>query len=72
MKTFDEVQAETETFGDVFLSTDFKLAVEAGDFIPYDGMGYFHDGENETDYCVWAVEDEAEFDKYPYVIWYNR
>lgn len=71
MKTFEQVEQETK-WGDVFTSADFKKEAEKGNFIPYDGNGYFHDGEKETDYCIWCVEDEAEFDKYPYVIWYNK
>ena len=69
MKTIAEIQKET--FAHVFTSAQFKFEVEVGNFIPYDGVGYFHDGENETDYCVWAC-DEKDFEKYPYVIWYNR
>ena len=71
MKTVEQIQKEIP-YGDVFISTEFKRYAEDGYFIPYDGFGYFHDGENETDYCVWDVEDEAEFDKYPYVVWYNK
>ena len=71
MKTIEQIQQEIP-YGDVFISTEFKHDAENGYFIPYDGIGYFHDGENEIDYCVWDVEDEAEFNKYPYVIWYNK
>lgn len=71
MKTPEQIEKEIN-FCDVFTSTEFKHAAETGGFIPYDGIGFFHDGENETNYCVWDVEDPDDFDKYPYVCWYNR
>ena len=71
MKTIEQIQKEIP-YGDVYLSNQFRLDAEDGYFIPYEGVGYFHDGENETDYCVWDVKQEIEFNKYPYVVWYIK
>ena len=42
--------------------------------IPYDGFGYYHDGENETKEMVsFDYEDVLKYvEKYPYVCWYNN
>ena len=52
MKTKEQVQAETTCGGVVFTLDEFCDAVEQGSFNSYDGLGYFHDGEVETDMCV--------------------
>lgn len=69
MKTIDQIQDEIG-FGNVYTSKDFAEDVESGGFIPYDGTGYYHDGEQETDICVWS--DLSLLHKYPYVCWYNK
>lgn len=77
MKTKEQVQKET-TIGDVFKTADFTEHIIDGLFIPYDGYGFFHDGEKNTDINVWDATtgeyrwDLAKTNKYPYVIWFNR
>lgn len=72
MKSKEQVQKETK-YGDVYTLEEFIEYVEDGSFIPYDGVGYFHDGEKETDRCVWDDNVTVEeVKKYPYVCWYNR
>jgi hypothetical protein len=69
MKTIDQVQDEIG-FGNVYTSEDFAEDVEYGGFTPYDGIGYYHDGEEETHISVWS--DLRLLHKYPYVCWYNK
>ena len=52
---------------------EFAECVERGDFNSFDGVGFFHDGEQETDKGVW--DDDLTWDDvkdYPYVVWYNK
>ena len=71
MKTKE--QAQSECRGAVFTLEEFYQYVKRGCFIPYDGSGYFHDGEKETDRSVWDEDlSLIELKKYPYVCWYNR
>lgn len=71
MKTLKEVQAEC--FGDVFTLEKFMEYLENDYIIPYDGNGYFHDGEKETDISVWnPTISWNDVKNYPYVTWYNR
>ena len=46
MKSIEQVQSEE--FGDVFTMEQFADMVEEGGIIPYDGNGYFHDGEKKN------------------------
>ena len=72
MKTRKQVQAENEHCT-VFTLKQFEKHLDDRTIIPYDGTGYFHDGEKETKVCVW--DDNLTWDdvkKYPYVCWYNR
>lgn len=62
MKTKEQVQNETD--GVVIESSKFS------GFNTFDGEGYYHDGEIETDICVW--DDLSLLKKYPYVCWYNK
>lgn len=72
MKTIEQVRAEME-FGDVFTKEEFGRLAGVGWFIPSDGTGRFHDGENETDVSVWDNSLTPEdVEKYPYVCWYNK
>lgn len=72
MKTKEQIQSEMFC-GDLFTSKDFLKQVNNGSFNKYDGIGYFHDGEKETNVSVWSSEVTLEyFDKYPYVCWYNK
>lgn len=71
MKTKEQVQAEE--YGHVFTLDEFFDKIESGCISPYDGYGYFHDGQNETNICVW--DDSISLDDIedmPYVIWYNK
>jgi hypothetical protein len=66
-------QIARETNGEVYTRKEFMKLVDAGAFIPYDGIGYFHDGTNRTDISVWNNSLTAkDVEKYPYVCWYNR
>ena len=80
MKTIEQVREETK-IGEVFTTEQFADYEEHNCFNEYDGFGYFHDGEKETDLSVWSTESpiydtvttwEEFLDKYPYVIWYNK
>lgn len=58
---------------DIFTVDEFIEQIEQGSINHYDGDGYFHDGENETDISVW---DESltwsDVKSFPYVCWYNK
>lgn len=72
MKTKEQVQQENN-IGDVFTTAEFAEYVERGSFNPYDGNGYFHDGEKETTISVWNQQiTSKEAMRYPYVCWYNK
>lgn len=57
----------------IFTVDEFIEQIEKGFINHYDGDGYFHDGENETDISVW---DESltwsDVKSFPYVCWYNK
>lgn len=65
MKTLEQIQKEID-IGHVIPSSEFQNCCFNG----FDGEGYYHDGNNETEICVW--EDLSLLSKYPYVIWYNK
>ncbi len=71
MKTKQEVQ--NKCFGYVFTLKEFETEIENNFINSYDGIGYFHDGENEIDISVWnkslTWEDVKDF---PYICWYNK
>lgn len=67
-KTKEQVQQECK-YGDVFTTEEFWMHVEYGSFNEYDGTGYYHDGENETDLSVWNYPNKKGM---PYVCWYNK
>lgn len=72
MKTKEQIQNEMGC-GDLFDSIAFLSKVKDGSFNECDGVGYFHDGEKETDISVWGYKvTEETFNKYPYVCWYNK
>ena len=72
IKTKEQVQSEIG-FGDVYTIEEFFDCVKCGSFIPYDGVGYFHDGDKETARSVWSEDISLlELKNYPYVCWYNR
>lgn len=72
MKTIERVRTEEET--DVYTLGEFLRLYGCGALIPYDGYGYFHDGEKKTDICVWdeSLDIDYVLDNCPYVVWYNR
>ena len=71
MKTKEQIAKELDT--DVFTLEEFIDALDEGMFIRYDGNGYFHDGENETDISVWnETVTWDDIKDYPYVCWYNK
>ena len=70
MKTLEQIQKEIP-YGHIFYTVDFKFEADCGNFIDYDGDGFFHDGIEETDISVWSA-DYKDWEKYPYVVWYNR
>lgn len=72
MKDLESVQAELEADGCVVYKADeFRQLNKSGWLTPWDGYGYLHNGEWETDIDVW---DKSEWDDkvYPYVCWYNK
>ena len=56
-------------FGDCYSLDDFMEEVRAGMFTPYDGDGYFYDGEGNQVGNVWDsyIPENAEF-----VLWFNK
>lgn len=59
--------------GTVFTVDEFEDAISEGEITSYDGYGYFHDGERETDFSVFSPYTRYEDIKdMPYVIWYNK
>lgn len=72
MKTLEQVKVEQE-FGEVFTVNEFAELYHEGYINEYDGIGYFHDGENQTKISVW--DKNLTLDKiqnFPYVCWYNK
>lgn len=72
MKNLKQVQRE-EKIGTVYITEKFAEYVRRGGFNSFDGVGFFHDGEQKTDKCVW--DDDLTWDdvkNYPYVVWYNK
>lgn len=51
MKSINQIKEKC--IGEVFTLDEFMDCIEVGFFNPYDGDGYFRDGENETDMNVW-------------------
>jgi hypothetical protein len=80
IKTLEQVESEL-TCGEAFTTEQFAYYAHNNCLNAYDGFGYFHDGEKETDFNVWDNESpiydtvstwEELVEKYPYVIWYNK
>ena len=70
MKTLKEIKKEC--IGDVFTIDEFAKEVNSGFINGYDGIGYFHDGENETNIEVFSNFNWEDVENYPYVCWYNK
>lgn len=71
MKTREQIERETKS--NVFTKEEFLSSVHRGEITSYDGIGYFHDGENET--LVNVYDETLSRDKvkhYPYICWYNK
>lgn len=72
MKTKEQIKNEIG-FGEVYTIMEFLDLIIEGYIIPYDGIGYFHDGNNRTDKCIWNEKlFLTDLKKYPYVCWYNK
>lgn len=72
--TKEEVQKSMK-YGKVFDISEFARDVRHGYFTEYDGVGYFHDGEKETDENVFTDKGnfrKATAKKYKFVCWYNK
>ena len=70
--TREEVQKQIG-FGDVYTLEEFRTYVKNGFFISYDGCGFLHDGEQETEISVWSINIfDKQWNEYPYVCWYNK
>lgn len=81
MKTKEQIQKEIEKeIPGVWVMTteEFIKQNDAKCLIRYDGIGMFHDGENETEFSVWddypaGLDNQEDVIKaFPYVCWYNR
>lgn len=61
-------------YGDCYTTAEFAEYVRRGIFISYDGIGYYHDGQQKTNVPVSFIPEEIiENGKvYPYVCWYNK
>lgn len=72
MKTIEQVKQEIR-FGDVYTLEEFEKMLDDNAVSYYDGIGYFHDGEKETELSVF--DDSLTYDDvkdFPYVCWYNK
>lgn len=67
-------EIKKNTFGNVYTIEDFITLCDDGYITPYDGVGYFHDGDKETDISVFntTLRPEDVWDKYFYIVWYNK
>lgn len=64
---------QQECKGSVYTLNAFMEEIDRGFINSYDGIGYFHNGEKETEFCVW--NDKLSWDDikdFPYVCWYNK
>ena len=72
MKTIEQVKKEIK-FGSVFTLEEFADLVCANCINEYDGIGYFHDGEKETNIYVFNPNlTIEEMKQYSYICWYNK
>lgn len=72
MKTIEQVKQEIK-FGNVYALEEFEEMLDDNAVSSYDGIGYFHDGEKETNISVF--DDSLTYDDikdFPYVCWYNK
>ena len=74
MKTIQEIEQEYP-WANVFTFDDFVRHVNNGYITSYDGVGYFHNGREETDLVVnvsLIASNTALRNRYPYICWYNN
>ena len=72
IKGKEQIQEEIG-YGEVLTIEEFFSDVMRGCLTPSDGIGYFHDGTNETERSVWDENlSLVELKEYPYVTWYNK
>lgn len=71
MKTLTELRKEYK-YAMVYTHKDFMDMVRCGGFNSDDGIGYYHDGEKETNVSVWEKHRPEEVTNFPYVCWYNK
>lgn len=70
--TLEEVQKQIG-YSDVYTLEEFRSYVKRNSFNSYDGCGYLHDGAQETEISVWSINIfNEQWNKYPYVCWYNK
>lgn len=72
--TIEEVRQQIGEYVDVMPTDEFLRRVGRGLFTDYDGVGFFHDGEHETDIQVRCnVNYLSKYvGAFPYVCWYNK
>lgn len=75
MKTLQEIEQEYP-WANVFTFDDFVRHVNNGYIDSYDGVGYFHNGREETDImvnteCLDTYSPRMR-ERYPYICWYNN
>ena len=70
MKTLKQVKKEIGKHGDVMTAEEYREWSHC--MTPWDGIGYYHDGENRTDISVFESITQEQAEKLPYVIWYNK
>jgi hypothetical protein len=70
--TQEQIQEKCD--GEVYTLKEFCELCEWAMITSYDGHGYFHDGEKETDIDVFNHDLSADevWNKYKYVCWYNK
>lgn len=75
MKTIKEIEQEYP-WATVFSFDDFVRHVVSGHITSYDGVGYFHNGREETDIMVSiqhiTMSTAGKRERYPYICWYNN
>jgi hypothetical protein len=73
MKTKEQIKKEKESCH-VYTLYEFAELVINNYITPYDGYGYFHNGEKETDKEVFNKDyfSSEDFELYPYICWYNK
>lgn len=73
MKPIEQIREECK-HASIMTIDEFIGAMEAGYISPYDGIGYYHDGEKETEVKVefWKIAILNARYTYPYICWYNK